>query len=444
MIIMVKHYEKINETVYSETMANGLRVLLLPKPGFKKTFVCFSTKYGSLVNRFIPYGEDRYFDVPLGIAHFLEHKMFDLPSGDDATSLFARYGLDVNASTNYTMTSYLFGGTGNIDKGINLLLDFVQDPYFTDESIKKERGIIVQELKMYLDDPTDALHLGLMRNLFQQYPLRYDVGGTVDSILEITKEHLYKCYRTFYHPANMDLIIVGDPANIVSNQNNAVEAVFDIVRKNQKEKKFPPVQDIKKNYFVEDEKVYRRSDTAKMDIMMPKVAVGLKLPYEKHGPNQAILTELKLKILIDAVLGPTSDAFQEMLDLELINGNLYYEVYIDGFCGFIKIQANTHKPRQFIAYIKNKLLALNKLTIKSDLFNRFKKSVLGSFLKSLNNIDFVGFSYLEYLYKDSDLFAAVELFEKVKLEDLKSLTKYFTPAAWADYTILPKKFGANY
>ena len=151
--------------------------------------------------------------------------------------------------------------------------------------------------------------------------------------------------------------------NIFANQNNSVESVFNHVRKNQEGKKFPPAIDIKKSFYVENEKAYRGSGLSKMDIMMPKVAVGLKLPYEKYCENEALATELKLKILIEAVLGPTSDAFQEMLDLELINGNLYYEVYIDGFCGFIKIQANSHKPRQFIVYIKEKLLALNKITI---------------------------------------------------------------------------------
>ena len=230
---MVKTYEQLNEKVYSEILPNGLRVIVIPKPGFNKTFVCFAAKYGALVNRFVPRDGSDYVEMPLGIAHFLEHKMFDLPSGDDASTLFARYGLDSNAMTNYTMTAYLFSGAANITDGINLLLDFVQDPYFTDESVKKEQGIIVQELKMYLDDPNDALHLGLMQNLFHQYPLRYDVGGTVDSIMEITKEHLYKCYRTFYHPANMDLIVVGDPDNIFANQNNSVESVFNHVRKKQ-------------------------------------------------------------------------------------------------------------------------------------------------------------------------------------------------------------------
>ena len=441
---MVKTYEQLNEKVYSEILPNGLRVIVIPKPGFNKTFVCFAAKYGALVNRFVPRDGSDYVDMPLGIAHFLEHKMFDLPSGDDASTLFARYGLDSNAMTNYTMTAYLFSGAANITDGINLLLDFVQDPYFTDESVKKEQGIIVQELKMYLDDPNDALHLGLMQNLFHQYPLRYDVGGTVDSIMEITKEHLYKCYRTFYHPANMDLIVVGDPDNIFANQNNSVESVFNHVRKNQEGKKFPPAIDIKKSFFVENDNAYRGSGLSKMDIMMPKVAVGLKLPYEKYGENEALATELKLKILIEAVLGPTSDAFQEMLDLELINGNLYYEVYIDGFCGFIKIQANSHKPRQFIVYIKEKLLALNKITIDAGLFERFKKSVLGSFIKSLNNLDYLGFSYLEYLYKQSDIFAGIEAFAGLKREELIPMAKYFVPEALSDYVILPKKFSTIY
>ena len=222
---MERNYRILQEKLYHEELENGLSVYVVPKPGFKKTFACFATKYGALINRFVPYGEKEYIDVPLGIAHFLEHKMFEMPDGTDAAELFAKMGLDANASTSHLLTAYLFSGTANIREGLNLLLDFVQTPHFTEESVLREQGIIAQELKMYLDDPNEALHLGLMRNLFRAYPLRYDVGGTLESIMKITAEHLHKCYRTFYHPSNMALIVVGDIEKIMAPASNPLTAL---------------------------------------------------------------------------------------------------------------------------------------------------------------------------------------------------------------------------
>lgn len=434
---MVKKYQNINETVYRETLDNGLEVIIIPKKGYKRSFVSLATKYGSLVNKFIPRGASEYLEVPLGIAHFLEHKMFEMPSGEDATDVFAKLGLESNASTNYTTTAYLFSGTNNIIEGINYLLDFVQEPYFTDENVAKEQGIIAQELKMYMDDPVDALHVALMENLFQVYPLRYDIGGTLESIKEITKEYLYQCYHTFYHPSNMYLIIVGDPAAIIGQEEGAISELFNIVRSNQQNKTFDEITDITKNILVEDAQVEKSSGFKHMDIVMPKVAVGLKLPFENYQKNQAMMLELQLKILLEATLGPSSDNFQEMLDLELINGNIYLDVYTDSLCGYVKIQANTHKPTEFIQYIREKLLILKKIKMEEEVFERFKKSIFGNFLKSLNNLEFIAFSYLEYLFKDSDVFEAISLFEKLSIKDLKKLEKYFHKDAISDYTILP-------
>lgn len=435
---MVKNYPLIKETKYTQTLDNGLEVIIIPKSGYKRTFAVFATKYGSLVNRFVPYGEKNYIDVPLGIAHFLEHKMFEMPDGTDATELFADLGLDSNAATSYNMTAYLFSGTSNIIKGINLLLDFVQTPYFTDESIEREQGIIDQELKMYMDNPADNLQLGLMENLFKYYPLRYDIGGTIESIKDINKDNITKCYNTFYHPSNMYLIIVGDIESIMGTKEAAVEGLFEVIKNNQANKKFPKILDIKKNILVEDENVNKLSGSKKMDIMMAKTAVGVKLPFEKFSRNEPMLLQLKLKILLDATFGASSDTFQDMLDQNLINGNIYTDVYVDDLCGYIKIHANTQKPEKFVHYVRKKLLELSKSKLTEEEFNRYKKAVLGNFIKSLNYIDNIAYTYLDNIIKDSDVFEVLELLQDLNLEDMKKLEKYFKKTAISDYTILPK------
>lgn len=435
---MVKNYPHLKETKYSQTLENGLDVIIIPKPGYMRTFAVFATKYGSLVNRFVPYGEKDYVDVPLGIAHFLEHKMFEMPDGSDATELFAELGLDSNAATSYNMTAYLFSGTSNIVEGINLLLDFVQTPYFTDESIAKEQGIIDQELKMYMDNPSDNLQLGLMENLFKHYPLRYDIGGTIESIKEINKDNILKCYNTFYHPSNMYLIVVGDINKIMNEDENAIEALFNVIKENQNAKKFPKILDIKKNLLVEDENVNHLSGSKKMDILMAKAAVGVKLPFEKYQRNESMMLQLKLKILLDATFGASSDAFQEMLDLDLINGNIYTDVYVDDVCGYIKVHANTAKPEKFVRYVRKKLLALNDITLSVEDFNRYKKTILGDFIKSLNSLDNIAYTYLDNIIKDADVFEALELLQDLDYAEMKNLEKYFKKNAISDYTIYPK------
>ena len=435
---MERHYRLLQERIHFEELENGLAVYVVPKPGFKKTFACFATKYGAMINRFVPYGESEYIDVPLGIAHFLEHKMFEMPDGTDASEIFARMGLDSNASTSHLMTTYLFSGTANIKEGLNLLLDFVQTPYFTEERVLREQGIIAQELKMYLDDPNEALHLGLMQNLFRVYPLRFDVGGTLESIMQITPEHLNKCYRTFYHPSNMAHIVVGDIDAIMEDSDDPIKALIDLVRENQAKKDFKKPLDIRKNILVEDGVVNKASDYQKMDISIPKAAVGLKLPFERYQKNQSFLMELEMKILLEATIGPMTDAFQEMLDLELINGNLYYNVYCDGLSGFLKVQANTNKPKQFIAYVENKLLSLSSIDFDDETFNRFKKATQGSFLRAMNNPEYIGYNFLRYLFSDADMFEAIESFSELKKEDMKALEKYFQKEALADFVVIPK------
>src|SRR5699024_5710194 len=203
-----KSYPLLNETLYEEILANGLKVLLLPKKNFHKTYGLFSTNYGSIDNKFGYAGEDLQ-QVPDGIAHFLEHKMFEKKEGD-AFQLFGKLGASANAFTSFTRTSYLFSATENIKKNLLTLLDFVQDPYFTEETVEKEKGIIGQEIQMYQDDPNWRLFFGILQNLYPKHPLHIDIAGTIASIEKITAADLYRCYQVFYHPANMTLFVVGN------------------------------------------------------------------------------------------------------------------------------------------------------------------------------------------------------------------------------------------
>src|SRR5690554_483381 len=205
--MQVKSYPHLNETLYIDELPNGLKVYVLPKKGFQKTYATFSTRYGSIDNHF-KVGDQEEVKVPDGIAHFLEHKMFEEPTGD-IFAQFASQGASANAFTSFDRTAYLFSATEQIHSNIETLLNFVQNPYFTDESVEKEKGIINQEIDMYKDNPDWRCYFGLIESMYQAHPVHIDIAGTNESIMHITKELLYDCYHTFYHPSNMSLFVVG-------------------------------------------------------------------------------------------------------------------------------------------------------------------------------------------------------------------------------------------
>jgi len=422
-------YQNLDEKLYFEQLKNGLSLYIVPKKDFNKTYATFVTNFGALTNRFIPYGEKEYITVPLGVAHFLEHKMFEMSNGEDATNLFSSMGAEANAFTDYEQTAYLVTCTSNVNEVINLLLDYVQEPVFNDENVKKEQGIIIQELMMYLDKPSSRSHLGLLRNLYKENVIREDIVGTVDSINSINKEVLYTCYHTFYHPSNMHLMIVGDV--------NPYD-MLKLVKRNQSKKSFAEIVDLKREFIVEDNTAYKKDDSIKMDILMPKVSVGLKLPYRKYQENELLLNDFMFKILLENFFGSASPIYQEMLDEELINTGFNYSLYLDDFTGFIKISANTNKPEEFKDYVINKLLELKNYRIDEKDFSRIKKAMIGSYIKGLDNPEFIANVYLDYKLKNCDLFTCMELLKDLKVEDLYSLRGYFVKKAITSFTIYPK------
>ena len=203
------YYQTLKETLFHEKLEKGLEVYLLPKIGFEKTYGLFSTRFGSIDTTFVPLGQKEMIKVEDGIAHFLEHKMFDMENGDAADE-FAKLGASSNAFTSSSRTAYLFSTTTNENDCVELLLDFVQSLNITDESVEKEKGIICQEIKMYDDDPISKVFLNSLKCMYNLCPVRIDVAGTVESINKINKEPLYNCYNTFYHPSNMVLAVCGN------------------------------------------------------------------------------------------------------------------------------------------------------------------------------------------------------------------------------------------
>ena len=259
---------KMDLDMYYKKLDNGLDIYIVPKDNVNSIYVTLTTKYGSIDSEFVPYDRTGMTKFPLGIAHFLEHKVFEQKDGVDPFNFYSERGCDANANTSNFKTTYLFSGTNFFDENLNYLLDYVQDPYFTDENVEKEKGIIEQEIRMYDDSPYYKLYDRILHNAFKIHPIRYPVAGNISSIKKITKEDLYTCYHTFYNPSNMFLVVTG---------NVDYKDVINIVSANQEKKEFKEYKEIKRKVYDEPDIVTIKEAFSTMDIEIPKVSIGYKI-----------------------------------------------------------------------------------------------------------------------------------------------------------------------
>ena len=205
-----KDYPAVGEAVYQTTLRNGLKVFLLPKRDFNETYGIMTANFGSIDTSFIPRGSNQAVQYPAGVAHFLEHKLFEDENGQDLLQQFVELGAESNAFTSFTKTSYLFSATDNVLENVRLLQSLLENAYFTEESVQREQGIIQQEIDMYKDNPDYCLFFHTLANLYPDTPLAEDIAGSVESIAEITVEDLDENFETFYHPSNMSLLLIGN------------------------------------------------------------------------------------------------------------------------------------------------------------------------------------------------------------------------------------------
>ena len=405
------YFEQLEERLYYEKMTNGLDVYILPKKGFSKTYATFTTKYGSVDRMFTPLGEKEPITVPDGIAHFLEHKMFE-KEDEDVFQKFSEQGASANAFTSFTRTSYLFSATDQLYQNTATLLDFVQSPYFTEETVNKEKGIIGQEITMYDDQPSWRLYFGAIENMYHKNPVKIDIAGTIESIDKITAQHLYTCYHTFYHPSNMLLFIIG----AVNPQE-----MMDFVRQNQASKTFAPVTPIERFFESEPTDVAIKHRTLQMDVQKPKVYVGLKAREVSLQGKAMLKHELAMDIAMELLFGRTSAFYERLYDEGLVD-----ETYDAGFMlehgyGFALIGTDTHAPQRFIEEVKKELARLSTgLALKESDVAREKRKQIGSMLRQFNYIEFIANQFTRYAFNDMNLFDVVPMLEEITIADIEA------------------------
>lgn len=400
-------YDQLDETLYHEKLDNGLSVYILPRPGFSKTYATFSTRYGSIDNHFVPPGlGDTH--VTDGIAHFLEHKMFEEEEGD-IFATFSAQGASANAYTSFTRTSYLFSATEKVNENLETLIDFVQRPYFTDENVEKEKGIIGQEIRMYEDNPDWRVYFGLIQSLYVNNPVQIDIAGTVESIAKIDKETLYLCYRTFYHPGNMLLFVVGavDP-----------EATMRLIKENQANKSFSAPSAITRIYPEEPTNITRPQTEIRLPVGIPKCLMGFKDKKTGISGDQLLRRELVTGLLFDVLMGERSDLYQKLYEANLIGEDFDFEYNAEEQFSFSVLGGDTRDPEALVEMIKKELQISKEKGIESSSFELSRKKRIGQFLRSLNSVEFVANQFTKYRFNDTDLFQILPLLEEITLEEV--------------------------
>ncbi|CAM3932774.1 insulinase family protein [Paenibacillus alkaliterrae] len=401
------NYPNVQETLYRVVLDNGLEVIVLPKEGFNKTYATFSTKYGSVDNRF-SVGNQPPVQVPDGIAHFLEHKMFEEPTGD-IFAVFASQGASANAFTSFDRTVYLFSATEQINENLETLINFVQNPYFTDANVEKEKGIIEQEINMYRDNADWRVYFGLIDALYHEHPVHIDIAGTAESIRQIDKETLYRCYETFYHPSNMLLFVVGGVK---------ADEVFELIRANQAGKSFEPQGEIKRYFEEEPASVKITRKVTELPVSLPKCMMGFKERHVNLTGEALLRQEVTTKLMLDALIGPSSKLYQQLYENDLISDSFGHEFNSSSGYAFSVIGGDTPNPDELLKQFRSAVEDILKTGIEPAAFERSKRKKIGGYLRMLNSPEAIAGEFTRYRFRDSNMFDVLDFYESCTLEDV--------------------------
>ena len=427
-MIQKKYYQTINETLYHENMANGLNVYLLKKEGFSKTYGLFATNFGSVDTSFVPLNEAEMMKVPDGVAHFLEHKMFEMEAGD-ASDKFSLLGASTNAFTSSSRTAYLFSTGSNEMQCTELLLDFVQDLYLTEENVEKEKGIIGQEIKMYDDDPDWQNYFGAIQNLYHKHPFAIDIAGTVESVNATTKEQLETCYRTFYHPSNMVLFVCG--------QINP-EEIMDMIRENQLKKGFTKVNDIQRLIIDEPKTIKNKEIVQYMDVFMPKITMAIKVNNIPIEPKKRVKREMATQLVLDYLFSKSSKVYNDWVNNEWINDTFggYYIQERDYAC--IQFGGDTNHVDELKCALIDLVSKLPTSQIPMDDFERLKRKMMGAYVMSFNSIENIANHFIRYYFEDFSSFDLIDTLNELNYDDVLEALQLFDIDLSTFHIILPK------
>lgn len=403
---------KVKEKVYIEKLENGLTVIIFPKKGMQKKYMIWGTNYGSNDNKFIVPGETKITEVPNGVAHFLEHKLFEQPDGTNSLDTLTALGVNANAYTTNDHTAYLFECTDNFYPAMDELMDYVQHPYFTDENVEKEKGIIGQEIRMYDDYPEWKVYLNALNAMYHNNPIKIDITGTIETISHIDKEILYKCYKTFYHPSNMIMVIAGDfePEKIIEDVKKRLiktEAKGEIRRINSDEP-----EEIVQPYIEE-----------KLEVSQPLYTIGIKEDVNKLNSNEQVKRYIAMEILLDLIFGKSSKLYKKLYEDGKIFGEPSLSYEIGRKYSHILITGQSNEPEFVYKEFKKTVEKMKKEGINVEDFERLKKKEYGEYIREYNDVSDIARMFLTDALKGICTFDYLEDINRVNVEYLNQLLK---------------------
>lgn len=406
---------KVKEKVYIEKLDNGLTVMIIPKPGVQKKYMIWGTNYGSNDNEFIVPGEEEKTTVPNGVAHFLEHKMFEQENGTNSLDVLTSLGVDANAYTTNDHTAYLFECTDNFYEAMDELMDYVQHPYFTDENVEKEKGIIGQEIMMYDDYPEWRVYLNAMEAMYHNNPIKIDIVGTIETISKIDKEILYKCYETFYNPSNMAMVICGDfePKKLIE------EVKKRLIDKKSNGK-------IERIFKEEPEEIVKEKIEQKLEVSQPLYTIGIKDKIdnvENSNKTDIVKKHIAIEILLNIIMGRSSKLYKELYNEGLIYSGASLDYEFSKTYAHILIAGQSTDPEKLYEKFKLRVKELKENGIDENDFERNKKMIYGGYVKEYNDVTDIARMFLADYFKGINSFDYIEEINSINVEYLNQVLK---------------------
>ena len=398
--------KKIDEKVYIEKLENEMTIEVIPKHNTQKKYIIWGTKFGSNDNHFIEPNTGKEIKVPDGVAHYLEHKMFEQESGVDSLYTLMALGLDANAYTTNDHTAYLFGGIDNFYAGLDELMDYVQHPYFTDENVTKERGIIGQEIQMYDNEPEWKLYLNAMRCLYKNNPITLDVAGSKESISHITKEILYSCYNTFYHPSNTIIVISGD--------FEPEEIIEEVKKRLLKKEKMGKIERIYPSY---ENDINQKKIVETMNINMPLYMIGYR---DFMRDESAVKKDVTLKLIFDSLLGKCSNKYQELYEKGLIMEEMDDDYEFSDIYAHEIISGESKNVDEVYEEVTN---TLENGIITEDVLARSKKRLYGEIVSRFDDVEQIGRIFLQNEIKGINPFEYIDMLDEIDLAYANKIQK---------------------
>lgn len=402
---------KLKEKLYVEKLENGLTIMILPRKTTQKKYAMWGVNFGSIDNHFINPDNNKEIKIPDGVAHFLEHKMFEQENGVNSLDALSSLGVDANAYTTNDYTTYLFECTDNFYEALDELMDYVQHPYYTDENVEKEKGIIGQEINMYDDYPTWKVYMNAMECLYHNNPVKLDIAGTIESITPITKETLYDCYNTFYTPSNMLMVITGDfePEKLIQEIKNRI-----VKNENKGE--------IKRIYPKEPEEINKEKIEAVMDVNNPIFVIAIKDKTLENETEQ-VKKHIAIEILLNIIAGKSSKLYKELYEKGIVMSPLDLDYEFSKQYAHIAISGQSNEPERVMEELKKEIEKLKKEGLEKQQFERIKKKIYGDYITEYNDISGVARMLMADYFKGINSFEYIENHKQVTKEYAEKILK---------------------